>query len=344
VIDDQQSQIDNLLNLLQTLGDYDLTAPTFASAFIRADSLFVTLNGSDIHQDSIPPTTAFYLTEGLNEMGVTSLTLSDSLLTFKLDSAGSYGATYLVDYTRGIPALQDSSGNKVANRSNLAVTNNVAAPPPPPGDYPAVLDDGDTWGLFMTSDINNITQFTPADSLIEFALGWPRWYETIDSTRFLVASGSQKWYGDSIVKGSASYWFTELGADSINQGMVVYMVVNSNVINNYSNLFYGRDAADIGVRYNAGNYYIETIPGGISSTIAKPTGWHIIKYVINGASSTLTINNNTPVTFAAHSTRWVNRLRFDLGAIDNAYSEIIVRTSLDGQADIYTYLSNKYGI
>lgn len=126
VIASQQSQIDNLMNLLETLGDYDLVAPAFSSASIRNDTVWVTMNKNDIQQDSVPNPSDFYLTEGALQMGITSLTLSDSIITMKLDSAGLYGETYLLDYTRGFPTLQDSSGNRTASWTNKSVTNNVA--------------------------------------------------------------------------------------------------------------------------------------------------------------------------------------------------------------------------
>lgn len=126
VISDQQSQIDNLINLLQSLGDYDLIAPRFQSAFIRRDTLYLTMDSTDIQQDSIPNPGDFYLTEGSNQLGIASLTLANDLITMKLDSVGLFGQTYLLDYTRGWPTLQDSTGNRTANWVNKSITNLVA--------------------------------------------------------------------------------------------------------------------------------------------------------------------------------------------------------------------------
>jgi hypothetical protein len=122
-----KAQLDVIYAALGDLG-IDAQAPTVVSIEIGTynDSIFVVLlDTTDVHQDSIPLASDFYITEDGSEFGVNAVTISDDTVFIAMDSVGVYGSTYLVDYTSGTPALQDSSGNLVASWSDKSVTNNV---------------------------------------------------------------------------------------------------------------------------------------------------------------------------------------------------------------------------
>lgn len=134
-INELEELLNSLLANLDNIG-IDLTSPTFYSAEVRNDTLWITLNGADINQGIIPDKDDFALTEDAASFGLTSIALSDSVLTFKLDSTTVYGSTYLVSYTQPeMAALQDSTGNKMASFTNRSVTNSNEEPEEP--DYSA---------------------------------------------------------------------------------------------------------------------------------------------------------------------------------------------------------------
>ena len=121
--------INDLIAAVEASGT-DVTAPVFLSAEIGTfadDTLLVLLN-DNLHVDSVPPITAFGITEDGDEYGIASVIIgtvgSDSLFIVA-DSVANFGSTYLLNYTRDFHRLQDSSYNPVANWTNKAVTNNM---------------------------------------------------------------------------------------------------------------------------------------------------------------------------------------------------------------------------
>jgi hypothetical protein len=109
-------------------------------------------------EDSIPPVSTFYLTEDDEEMGIASVYFeNDSIMGIVLDSAAVYGATYLLDYTRSFPRLQDTAYNSAANFTNRAVTNYMTEPEPEPENMISngSWDDGDTdWTYTGAFDVS----------------------------------------------------------------------------------------------------------------------------------------------------------------------------------------------
>ena len=138
-IGELEDLVNELLANLENIG-IDLQSPAFHSAQVRNDTLWITLNGGDINQGIIPDMDEFELTEDSEVFGLTSIALSDSLLTFKLDSTTVYGSTYLVSYTQPeMAALQDSTGNKMASFSGRSVTNSNVEPEEPDYSYDMLL-------------------------------------------------------------------------------------------------------------------------------------------------------------------------------------------------------------
>jgi len=148
VVEELQTDIDNIWNAIAQLGDLDLVAPRFSNAEVGAYDegvVLVLLDTTDVQQDSIPLVSAFTLWSGAAEHGIASIDINRDSLFIALDSVAVFGRTYTLDYTRGTPALQDSSGNKTANWTARSVTNNVEAPPPPSMISNGTFDDGTDW-------------------------------------------------------------------------------------------------------------------------------------------------------------------------------------------------------
>lgn len=122
--------INDLIAVVENLG-VDLSAPSIDSMEIGnfADDTLVIYFSEKLNTDSIPASSVFYLTEGANEMGIASISLpNDTVMYVVLDSTALYGSTYLLDYTRAHPYLQDSTGNAIATFSNRSVINNMPEP------------------------------------------------------------------------------------------------------------------------------------------------------------------------------------------------------------------------
>ncbi len=131
VIDGLNTQISNLWNALEALGDFDLSAPAFLSAELGSfsDSIVVVLmDTTDVRQDSVPLTSAFTLWAGATQHGIEAVDISYDTLFIALDSAGVYGTVYTLDYTKGYPALQDSTGNETSSWTARSVTNSFGEP------------------------------------------------------------------------------------------------------------------------------------------------------------------------------------------------------------------------
>jgi hypothetical protein len=108
----------------------DAVAPLFDSAYVAnadPDMLIVILDTNDLHQDSLPDDEDFYLTQNGVELDITTVDINQDSLKLSLASSVTYGTTLLLDYTSSINALQDSSGNKVANWVDQPVTNSIAS-------------------------------------------------------------------------------------------------------------------------------------------------------------------------------------------------------------------------
>jgi hypothetical protein len=128
-VNNQQTEIDALWIALNTLaGATDIQPPLFQSAEIGTfnDSIVVMImNAGDIQQDSVPPITAFELTEDGTVFGLSSVSIGHDTVYITLDSTAIAGATYFLDYTKVHPYLQDSSANLTPNWVNKTVTNNI---------------------------------------------------------------------------------------------------------------------------------------------------------------------------------------------------------------------------
>jgi hypothetical protein len=124
--------VQNLSNAVETFTGIDITPPYPMSAEIGTynDSIVILIFSENIQQDSIPPTSVFSLTEEGNAMGINTITISYDTMFIALDSTANIGSSYLLSYSAGLPAIQDSSNNSTLNFTNRTVTNNVSASVP----------------------------------------------------------------------------------------------------------------------------------------------------------------------------------------------------------------------
>lgn len=149
VVDQIQTDLDGFIDALNNLG-VDLVAPRFLSAELGGfadDTLIMIMDTTDIHQDSIPPLSAFNLTESGDAFGLDEILIGHDTVYIVLDSVGAIGKTYLLDYTKptaiNTKALQDSTGNKTASWTDKAVTNG----------FPALVSSIDVWGTGAATTI-----------------------------------------------------------------------------------------------------------------------------------------------------------------------------------------------
>ena len=152
-----RSEISYLISIMEDYGLGDITRPTIMSTEIGTynDSILLTIWSENLQQDSIPPTSAFSLTEDGNTFGIEAVTINEDSLFIALDSTGAYGSTYLLSYTPDFPAVQDSSENNAVSFSGQAVTNNISAPGAEPPSF--LSTDNNTVVWLMMDHASSLT-------------------------------------------------------------------------------------------------------------------------------------------------------------------------------------------
>lgn len=185
--------IEELWSILNSLDLGDITPPAFSSAEIGtySDSIVVILlSNTDVHQDSVPPASAFSVYEGAEEFGIEAIEINSDTLFIALDSTAVNGETYTLNYTQDFPALQDSTGNKTVNWTDRAITNNVEAESPPASQQNLILHSEDMstgWtmyaGDFIDIVVNQANDLNGQATLDEMTTGsgegW--FYQTVVS-------------------------------------------------------------------------------------------------------------------------------------------------------------------
>lgn len=103
----------------------DLVAPTVQSITVEdvfKNRIIITCS-EDINNSIIPATTDITVSGGKT---VSSISVSNDVITVTVNSDYAYGDTITISYTQGVNKFQDMSGNLLANFSNSVVTNNIA--------------------------------------------------------------------------------------------------------------------------------------------------------------------------------------------------------------------------
>jgi hypothetical protein len=230
-------------------------------------------------------------------------------------------------------------------RAGSAYTNNATTPPPP--SYPSALDTHTV--LWVCSDSTDYIVKDGGNLVAD-------WQDILLSGHDLEqATGSRKplWTTDGVVfDASTSTDHMKTATFTLVQPTFIYMVVK-NVTWISSGYWFDGFTADGGYVYNSGTTPSNRVSAGSPSDVFSVSVGtvHIIRVLFNGASSKIIVDNDTPIT-GNWGTGTMDGLTlgnasgfYAPGAV--TYQEIIVRNISDSsgdEADIYTYLKDKYGL
>lgn len=120
----------NPASITYTVAAADTTPPTFSSAQVaNASPTVVQLTMSEALGASVPPTSAFSITENGTAKTVSSVSVSGSIVSVTVSAAFTNATTIQATYTQpgADPRIKDVAGNLAASFGPVAVTNNVAA-------------------------------------------------------------------------------------------------------------------------------------------------------------------------------------------------------------------------
>lgn len=341
VVDAQATEIENLWNALALLGDMDIIAPRFESAELGSfadDTLVVLMDTTDVRQDSVPPLTAFTLWAGATEHGIASVDIGHDTLYIALDSTGVYGATYTLDYTRGTPALQDSSGNKTSSWIGRSVTNNIAEP----SDEPS----------FLASDGNTDFRYVAESQYITMATGVSQWQDISGSGWHLAqATGTaQPAFSEATgVSFDGTSDFLRNNSVAVSAPWTIYIVANITYAK-FSTFFYFNELGSDRLYSMMPDEVNPTMElGSIAQNYVTNT-WYVWTITMDGANSSIQLNDGTP-TVASYTNAAIDLLSFASFEGTNwgnlRIKEVIGRAGADtspNKAAVITYLMNKYAI
>jgi uncharacterized repeat protein (TIGR02059 family) len=136
-----------LNNILAALPGYDFVSPNLDSAVVgrMLSTKLVMYFNENLKHDSIPPTGSFTVKVNSSPVTKTSSMVNKDSCVLTLTNPVVNGNNVTVAYTKGWPALQDSSHNRVAGWSDHAVTNRVKAVANNIITN-GVIGDGTSWG------------------------------------------------------------------------------------------------------------------------------------------------------------------------------------------------------
>lgn len=335
--------INDLIAVVENLG-VDLSAPSIDSVEIGnfADDILVIYFSEKMDIDSIPASSVFYLTEGTSEMGIASISFpSDTVMYAVLDSTAAYGSTYLLDYTRAHPYLQDSAGNALANFSNRAVTNYIAAPEAGPPSF--LTSDGYTFTWVEAKATNLTLSGTQVTAINDKGPNNHDW----------TGQGTPGTQWDSaneeldFTNGSAAGLFVSSAPTTM--PVTVYMVVRLADWADGHALFY---FSLPNTRINQGGSTPEVLLFAGQYNLFEATdlnAYGIITATINGANSSIQWNDDTPVTGNAgtNTLDGTYYIGYDADNANMSIKEVIVRNTTESAQNITAvkaYLYSKYSI
>jgi len=343
VIDGLNTEIENLWNAIETLGNFDLTAPAFLSAELGSfadDTLVVLLDTTDVRQDSVPPLTSFTLWAGGTEHGIASVDINYDTLFIALDSAGVYGTVYTLDYTRGTPALQDSTGNKTASWIGRSVTNSFEEPE---AGVPTFLtSDGYTWSWLEAQAANLTLNGSQITAVNDKGSGNHDW--TGNGT-----PGAQ-WdaVNEEIDFANGSSANLELATSPSSLPVTIYMVVRvTDWADGRALMYFTVPTARIS--QGGGTNQLLLYAGQYNLFADYTNGeYAVITATLNGATSSIQWNDDTPVTGNAGANGISGiYLGYYQDNANFSTKEVIVRNTSDSaqnKTDVKAYLYSKYSI
>jgi len=344
-----RSEISYLISIMEDYGLGDITRPTIMSTEIGTynDSILLTIWSENLQQDSIPPTSAFSLTEDGNTFGIEAITINEDSLFIALDSTGTYGSEYRLSYTPGTPALQDSAGNPVAAFSNRLITNNFEAPP---AGVPTFLSDGHTYA-WLKAEAEYMTTYESSTAITKWADASGNGNDFVTSSfqgyasRIWDATNQEVHMIDTIVEARLE---NSVAGDSL-ETLTIFMVVR---INGYI-----ESSMLMGLNHNPGAMIMQ---GGSANDMVLyagnwglavynvGSGYGILTAIVNTTNSSLQWNDLTASTGDAGS---VTFQEFYLGNYTNStlssFKEIIIRDNVATAQeiiDVKAYLNEKYGL
>ena len=130
-------RIDSLVTAIEEINTLLVAyvPPLFSSAEVgdSAARLLRVIMSKDMVTDSIPDDEQFVFTEGVDEIDVTSVSISNDTLFLVLATTPQKDSTLLIDYTKPTPSatnhtIEDANENETKTWVNKAVTNNGYIP------------------------------------------------------------------------------------------------------------------------------------------------------------------------------------------------------------------------
>lgn len=135
------------VSVTNNVASSDTTAPTFSSAQVaNASPSVVQITMSESLAASVPPTSAFTITEGGVTKTVSSVSVSGAIVSVTMSAAFSSGTTIQATYTApgADPRIKDASGNVTANFGPVTVTNNIVSMSATDLQFPTLASMTDT--------------------------------------------------------------------------------------------------------------------------------------------------------------------------------------------------------
>jgi len=308
-----------------------IAGPLFVSAEIGTynDSIITVKMSRDLLADSTAAVANFSVKEGVADMGVNAITISNDTLYVTLDSLAFYDSTYTISYTRGPKYLQDASGYLTVNWSNQSVANTIEP------TAPATLTDTDITKLWVAYNVG-ITM--DADSTVT------AWADQSGSGNHLTSPGSTydpKWTG-SEVSVLLNDMLEKQSIAGIAQPLTLYVVIDptdwqgDRTILRFGSIgpYFGHSAFENNLQ--AGN--------GIYKPFTE-NQYHIVVCHFSESTYSIKINDGT-VGSGTGLAKTIDRIEMFYGTISK-FKEIILRTADDDasvEGNIRDYLNAKYDI
>lgn len=231
----------------------------------------------------------------------------------------------------------------------LSPSNTILSGIAKPQRFPSIILDGNTVGWYIAGDLTTITK--DGSDFVS------RWNDKLGSGHDLIqATGADqpKWFSVNGILFPGVQEFMKTAAFTFNQPEMIYIVFKQITWTSLDRFFDGEVAVS-GTFYQVTSSPNVSVFAGTGATLNGSFAintFSIIRILINGASSKLIINNETPITGELGAT---NMEGFTLGSQGGGITrfsniqvkEIILRKVADAtqnETAIYNYLSKKYGI
>ena len=214
------------------------------------------------------------------------------------------------------------------------------------GGYPAILEDGNTVGWYLSDDLTTITK--DGSDFVS------RWNDKLGSGHDLIqATGTNqpKWVDvDGILFDGVDNYLRAVNF-TWNQPCEIFIVMKQ-LTWTLNDIFFDGGALDRGeiYQFNIANKISEYCGGTVKTFVWTLNNYGVLRILFNGAGGHMQIGTGTLQTFtgASNMAGFILGARFNASAFANIQvKEIILRKIADISGDetaIYNYLATKYGI